>query len=131
MNGSGEQRMTELDIRLEELTPLVMAVCRKLCDEVDRLGFAAGEVTISEPTDAQFWLSKDPASGESSLLGEWRDDNGVMLGSMAFHADGTFFVEHDVIRVHPSKPRYFVEAVTAWGLNDGIRSEPRLLPMVS
>lgn len=122
---------SELDVRIEQLTPLVAAVCRTLQDEVHKLGFEDGDVTISELGDAAFWLDMDPASGEPSLIGEWRDDKGMKLGGMAFHSDGSFFAEHDVIRTHPSKPRYFVEAVTAWGRNDTIKSEPRLLPMVS
>jgi hypothetical protein len=122
---------TELDTRIEELTPLVAAVCRTLQDEVHKLGFEDGDVAIGAVGDAAFWLDKDPASGEHSLIGEWRDDQGMKVGGMAFHADGSFFAEHDVVRTHPSKPRYFVEAVTAWGRDETIKSEPRLLPMVS
>jgi hypothetical protein len=122
---------SELDMRIEQLTPLVAAVCRTLRDEVQRLGFEQGDVTIGEFGEAAFWLHTDPASGEPSLIGEWRDHNGSKVGGMAFHADGSFFAEHDVVRTHPSKPRYFVEAVTAWGRDDTIKSEPRLLPMVS
>jgi hypothetical protein len=118
-----------LDIRIEELTPLVAAVCRTLRDEVHRLGI--DDVSIGEFGDAAFWLDMDPASGKPSLIGEWRDDKGMKVGGMAFHADGSFFAEHDVIRTHPSKPRFFVEAVTAWGRDQDIKSEPRLLPMVS
>ncbi len=47
---------------------------------------------------------------------------------MLFHADGSFFAEYDVIRDHPGDPRWFVEAVNAWGRGSDIRSEPRLLP---
>jgi hypothetical protein len=122
---------SELDERIEQLSPLVAAVCRTLQDEVHKMGFEEGDVAIGELADAAFWLDTDPASGEPSLIGEWRDDKGMKVGGMAFHADGSFFAEHDVVRTHPSKPRFFVEAVTAWGRDDTIKSEPRLLPMVS
>lgn len=121
----------DLEARVEQLMPRVAAVCRTLRDEVQRLGFSADEISIGAPDDAAYWLDRDPASGEPSLMGEWRDAAGAKVGTMSFHADGTFFVEHDVVRTHPSKPRFFVEAVTAWGRNDTIKSEPRLLPMVS
>lgn len=123
--------MNELDSRMEQLTPLLASVCRKLQDEVLRMGFEPEDISIGELADAEFWLDKDPASGEHSLMGEWRDDKGMKVGSLAFHADGSFFAEHDVIRTHPAKPHYFVEAVTAWGRDEVIKSEPRLLPMVS
>jgi len=125
MNGS------KLEGRIKELTPLVTAVCRTLRDEVHRLGFATDDVSIAALDDVSFWLDTDPASGQPSLIGEWRDDKGMKLGGLAFHADGSFFAEHDVIRTHPAKPHFFVEAVTAWGRDDTIKSEPRLLPMVS
>ena len=71
---------SELDIRLQQLMPLVVAVCRRLRDEVHRTGFEPGEINIGGPRGAQFWLDKDPASGESSLMGEWRDDTGAKMG---------------------------------------------------
>lgn len=122
---------SDLDTRIQELSPRLTAACRCLREVVEHLGFEPGEVSIGEADDAKYWLDTDPGSGETSLMGEWRDDKGMKLGSLAFHFDGSFFVEHDVIRTHPSKPHFFVEAVTAWGRNDMIKSEPRLLPMAS
>lgn len=121
----------DVELRVEQITPLLSAVCGRLRDEVQLLGFADGDVSIGEYGEALFRLERDPASGEHSLIGEWRDDRGTKLGVMAFHADGSFFAEHDVIRTHPSRPSWFVEAVTAWGRGQDIKSEPRLLPMVS
>ena len=86
---------------------------------------------ISDPLVAKYRLERDTASGEDSLLGEWRDQRGQKLGNLVFHADGSFFVEHDVIRNHPKRPGWFVEAVNAWGRGDDIRAEPRLMPMLA
>lgn len=122
---------SDLTLRIQQTTPLLAAVCSRLRDEVHRLGFDVEEVVIGDFGDAFYRLETDPASGEPSLIGEWRDDKGMKLGGLAFHADGSFFVEHDVVRTHPSKPSFFVEAVTAWGRDTQIKSEPRLLPMVS
>ncbi len=121
----------ELTSRLQDLSPLVSAVCRALQDQVCRLGFAAEELQIQGPEQASFRLERDPVSGEHSLVGEWRDPRGGRVGSLVFHADGSFFVEQDVIRTHPSKPSWFIEAVTVWGRGNDVKAEPRLLPMVS
>jgi len=76
-------------------------------------------------------MSRDPASGQDSLLGEWRDQRGHKQGELTFHADGTFYAEYDVIRVHPRNGRLFLEAVNAWGKGAEIKVEPRIMPMVS
>jgi hypothetical protein len=64
-------------------------------------------------------------------VGEWRDRKGQKQGNLVFHADGSFFVEYDVVRAHPRDARWFVEAVNAWGQGTDIRAEARLLPMVT
>ncbi len=109
---------------------LARAICSTLDDELGKLGFSQGKVTIAAHTDAEYRLDRDPASGKNSLVGIWRNKEGDKCGELLFHADGTFFAEYDVIRVHPKKPRWFVEAVTAWGRGSTIKSEPRLLPVV-
>ena len=86
---------------------------------------------IPDPGSASFRLSTDPASGQDSLLGEWRDKHGLKEGELSFHADGSFYAEYDVVRTHPGNERLFVEAVNAWGRDQEIRAEPRLMPMVA
>lgn len=68
----------------------------------------------------------DP-SGSESLRGIWRGDDGWKRGQLLFHADGSFFAEYDVVRAHPEDPRWFVEAVEAWGRDEVIKSDLRLL----
>lgn len=121
----------QLQARLSEVAPLAQALCHALQAQVDRLGFAPGEVRISGPLDASYRLERDTVSGEYSLLGEWRDLEGQKIGNLVFHADGSFFVEHDVVRNHPGRPGCFVEAVNAWGRGDDIRAEPRLMSMLA
>ncbi len=115
--------------RIAQATPLAHAICRAMQQEVIRLGI--GGVYVDDPGNAMYRLSKDPASGQDSLLGEWRDPQGQKQGELTFHADGSFYAEYDVIRVHPGNGRLFVEAVNAWGRDGQIKVEPRLLPMVS
>lgn len=114
---------------LGPLGPRAAAVCQALSAEVDKLGFEPGTIAIGQPETARFRLDPDPASGDHSLLGEWRDGHGNRVGMIVFHADGSFFAEHDVVRAHPRNGRWFVEAVNAWGRNRRITAEPRLLQM--
>ena len=125
----GEGQPTDpVQARLAEVAPLAEAVRAALQAQVDRLGFPGGSVTVGDPAEAGYRLELDPASGDYGLLGEWRDPRGQKLGGLVFHADGSFFVEYDVIRSHPRRPGWFVEAVNAWGRGDDIRAEPRLCP---
>ena len=80
--------------------------------------------------DAEFFLKPDPYSGEQTLEGIWRDEQKMKRGSILFHSDGTFYAEWDVVSPHPNKASWFVEAVTAWGKDDLVKSEPRLLPVI-
>jgi hypothetical protein len=123
--------MNTLQQRLEVCGPLAQALCSALGGELEKLGFATGSVPIGRPETAIYHLERDPAAGTNSLCGEWRDNHGHRIGMLLFHADGSFFAEHDVVRVHPRDGRWFVEAVHAWGREDRISVEPRLMPMVS
>jgi len=124
--------VTDADIQahLDSVKLLAQAICGALDLEITKMGFPQGKVVVASPAEAEYRLDRDPASGEDSLVGIWRNEAGHKCGELLFHADGTFFAEYDVIRAHPGKPRWFVEAVTAWGRGSMIRSEPRLLPVV-
>lgn len=123
--------MSRLRDQLEARLPLAEAICRALREEVRKLGFNHQTIAIPGPDAATYRFDRDPASGTDSLVGEWRDPRGQRLGMLLFHADGSFFAEHDVIKLHPANPRWFVEAVNAWGRDHDIRAEPRLMPMAS
>lgn len=77
-----------------------------------------------------FWSRlTDPANGLPGLQGSWRNSRQETIGQVLFNTDGSFFAEFDLCVPHPGKPAWFVEAVTAWGRDDQIKSEIRLLPM--
>lgn len=80
----------ELQLLVVQAAPSAHASCRALQEEVVRKGFADAGVAIGNPDLAVYRLSRDPASGENSLLGEWRDVRGQKLGKLTFHADGSF-----------------------------------------
>jgi hypothetical protein len=120
-----------LQARIESVSLLAEAICGTLEQELRKLGFAPGSFTVAPHTEAEYRLERDPASGQNSLVGVWRNAEGFKCGELLFHADGSFFAEYDVIHVHPHKPRWFVEAVTAWGRGDTLKSEARLLPHIA
>ncbi len=112
--------------RYQHIATLAQAIMQRLAAQAATLNFTA-PVTLSAPESAAYWLEKDPASGEYGLTGEWRDASGNKLGSLQFHAGGTFYVEHDILRPHPQRAHCFVEAVHAWGKDADIKAELRLL----
>lgn len=120
-----------LHARVRALRPLGEAVCAALTREARTLGLGAEQVAIPSFDSGRFELRRDTGSGEYSLLCVWVDDRGQRQGSALFHPDGSFWAEYDVVRPHPAKPHWFVEAVTAWGRGDEIKAEPRLLPALS
>ncbi|WP_320818654.1 hypothetical protein [Thalassolituus sp.] len=95
----------------EKLTDLNLTVCGLFSD------FSNNE------------LCQDPYDQSTSLLCEWRDKHNNLLGSLQLHDSGRVFAEYDVIKPHPTKPKWFIEAVTAWGDDEQLRTELRLLPM--
>jgi hypothetical protein len=120
----------ELQLRLTQLRSLGEQVCAALETEYRKLGFAAEDAFDVDFDALVFALKRDPYSQQDSVEGTWLDRQRQRLGSLVFHADGSFFAEYDVVKPHPAKPRWFVEAVTAWGKDNEVRAEARLLPAV-
>lgn len=104
-------------------------VCAVLIDEVNKLGLESDLISDLQFNSLSFTLNRDPFSQLDSLEGNWSNQHGIKVGSILFHGDGSFFAEYDVVQPHPTKKNWFVEAVTAWGNEMGIKSEARLLPM--
>jgi hypothetical protein len=111
--------------KIEQLADLIFD---RLYQEVLKLGFTE-EIPLKRPHEAHYRLEKDPATSEYSLVGDWLREQGMKLGTLLFHSDGSVFVEQDVVRPHPERQGWFVEAVNAWGKGDEIKAEPRLLVM--
>jgi hypothetical protein len=43
------------------------------------------------------------------------------------HQDGKIFAELDVLQPHPTKTKFYVEGVNAWGSLNNLRAELKLL----
>lgn len=118
---------SDIDVRLQEVRELAEAACDALLKEVFDNGLPASCINPALER-ACFEISRDPYDGSYSLIGVWRDINGNKQGEILFHSDGSFFAEYDVISEHPKRPQWFIEAVTAWGNQQNLKTELRLLP---
>jgi hypothetical protein len=124
--------MDALQHRIQALQPRAEALCAALRGEAERV-FGAEAAADCTPGTAVFRLERDPASGADSLVGEWQDEQGYRIGMLVFHLDGSCFGERDLVRMHPHKQGWFVEAVEAWagpanGTDAGVvHAELRLL----
>jgi len=117
----------DVEQRHQQLQGMLDVVCSRFRLETEKLGIALNaEERLAE--QAEFHLSRDPASGQDTLVGTWKNATGQKIGEVLFHADGSFFAEYDVIKNHPTDNRWFIEAVTVWGRGSNIKSELRLLP---
>jgi hypothetical protein len=110
---------------------LAECACQRLNDEINKLGFAATEInSYPHYDDASYVLIKDPYTGIQNLTCYWYDaHNKQRIGRLQFNSDDTFYAEYDLAKPHPSKTRFFVEGVTAWGNAETIKAEAKLLPM--
>ena len=120
--------MNDTALKAEELRPLGARICSALALEIDKLGLKE-HFSFPQWEQARFRVHRDPALGEESLEGLWLNEQGGKLGSVIIHSDNSFFAEYDIIRPHPTKAQWFIEAVSSWGRGDTIKSEARLLPM--
>jgi hypothetical protein len=104
----------------------------EICSEIEtsyrKAGFSGQLISKKDAID--YSLLKDDLSGKYSLQGVWNYASGYKQGMLLLHPDGSFFAEYDVVKPHPTKIKWFVEAITVWGKNESIKSEPRLLPVV-
>lgn len=120
---------SDVHASLKEVRDLGESACEALLKEIFKNGLPTGCIDPSMER-ARFEVSRDPYDSSYSLIGVWRDERGNKQGAILFHNDGSFFAEYDVISEHPTKPQWFVEAVTAWGNRQCLKTELRLLPAV-
>ncbi|HEY6896726.1 MAG TPA: hypothetical protein VI279_05650 [Rhodocyclaceae bacterium] len=78
-------------------------------------------------SNAMFALQCDPFSKENALLARWAQEH--RRGMLSVREDGFIYAEVDLLVQHPKKPQFFIEAVTAWGKAEALKSEPRLIEM--
>ncbi len=105
-------------------------ICHRLIAETAEAGFIPEQLdSLPAFEQAEFSLQKDPFTLDDNLTGVWFNQNRHRIGQIQFLSDGSFYAEYDVIKPHPTKTKWFVEAITAWGKPDSITAEPKLLPI--
>lgn len=107
--------------------PVARSICKALEQEAQKIGITPPPVI--NWASAELAIVKDALNGSDCLSATWRDAHGTRKGLLQFNSDGSFFAEYDVVQPHPKDKRWFVEAVTAWGRDNRIATEPRLLAM--
>lgn len=105
-------------------------ICQRIAEAIDKLGFAV-QTQIEVPVfdAAQFRLVTDPYSQTKDLVGVWFSSSQQRIGQIQFRGDGSFYAEYDVVQPHPGKPKFFVEAIHAWGRPEAIKTEAKLLAL--
>jgi hypothetical protein len=104
------------------------AVCQRIAENIVKLGFPLQtQLNLPDFDAAQFSLITDPFTQSQDLVGYWYNAGKQRVGQIKFHGDGSFYAEYDVVQPHPSKKRWFVEAINAWGRQDNIKTEAKLL----
>ncbi len=121
----------DLDKQIGQSRILGEAVCAAMENELYKLGFEQAVELAQQFANAQFEMIRDPFDGRESLKGTWLNTKGRSVGSILFYPDGAFYAEYDVVLPHPKKSQWFVEAMTAWGRGDQVKTEARLLPNLS
>lgn len=120
-------KVDDLDSRLASEQVNIEKVRQALKAQFERYGFNEQLAAIEDPM-VNPDLRKDSFDGSQSLYIEWRTPTGALLGYILIHGGGQIYAEFDVLKPHPTKPQWVVEAITAWGNADNIKAEPRLLP---
>lgn len=122
--------MSGLQQQIEYRREFGKQVCQRIAENIVKLGFSL-QSPIAPPLfdGAEFALVTDPYSQSEDLVGFWYGPGRIRIGQIKFHGDGSFYAEYDVAQPHPKKPGLFVEAINAWGREQQIKTEAKLLEL--
>lgn len=81
-----------------------------------------------ESAALQFTRVIDPGNQLPGYEGVWRNARNERCGGLTINSDNSFFAEYDLFCPHPQDTRWFVEMVTAWGREESLRCEAKLIP---
>jgi len=113
---------------IDDKTSLGENICYAMNKEINKIADSEEYKFNICFEDLSFSIVRDSYAQKNSLEGFWVGPQNNRTGSIVFHGDGTFYAEHDVVKSHPTKKKWFIEAVTAWGKGENIKTELRLLP---
>lgn len=128
MSNNTQEETDRITQRFKELEPTLNRVWDALRKELLTINLENVLSAIPRPQLAAYQLEVDPFDQSETLIGTWRGSDGSKIGEIKIRQDGNIYAEIDVIRNHPVDVRWFVEAVTAWGNSENLKTELRLLP---
>jgi hypothetical protein len=115
-------------VLLAEYQPRLDEVKISLRTELEKIGLAEKGRGMDAPFSGTEVVT-DPFDQSQTLTGFWMSPLGMKQGSVQLLENGQAFAEYDVLIQHPDKPKWFIEAVTAWGKAGQLKSELRLIPV--
>ena len=122
--------MSDVQQHIDAHRAFGQAICKRIAENIAKLGFSLqAKIELPSFDAAQFSLVTDPYTQNQDLIGFWYGNDNRRIGQIQFHNDGSFYAEYDIVQPHPSKRHFFVEAINAWGRQDNIKTEAKLLDM--
>ena len=113
-----------LPAELETVAQRIVIALRQEAEKYTALG-ASPRIELS---GLQFTRVIDPGNQLPGYEGVWRNSRNARCGALTFNSDNSFFAEYDLFCPHPRDTRWFVEMVTAWGRDETLRCEVKLIP---
>lgn len=115
--------------QFQQYKSLGQQICQEMLVAIRKTGFSETDFNgAPEFEQAVFSLTKDPYTADENLTGFWYDKHKQRIGQIQFNSDGSFYAEYDIVKPHPTKQQWFVEAMSAWGKSGNIKTEAKLLP---
>jgi hypothetical protein len=113
-----------LPVELEALAERIVSALQKEAINHTATG-AAPRIRLDA---VQFTKVIDPGNQLPGYEGVWRNARNDRCGTLTINSDNSFYAEYDLFCPHPRDVRWFVEMVSAWGREDVVRSEAKLIP---
>jgi hypothetical protein len=115
--------------RIASATAHGMELIAALQEKIARLDLPGDAIIIPPFEAARFTLERDLYNGEKTLRAAFHPTQYYCNGFLLFHSDGSSYAEYHVMRLHPSRPQWFIEAVEAWVRDGSIQTDTRLAMM--
>ncbi len=119
----------ELQQRVATAADNGKALLAALREKLAKLALPGDPIIIPDFEAAKFTLEFDKYNGQQTLMAAFYPSQFYRAGFLLFHSDGSSFAEYHVMRLHPSKPHLFIEAVEAWVRDGEIKTDTRLAMM--
>jgi hypothetical protein len=113
-----------LPVELEVIAQRVVIALRQEAEKYTAVG-ATPKIDLSA---LHFTRVIDPGNQLPGFDGVWRNTRNTRCGALTFNSDNSFFAEYDLFCPHPRDARWFIESVTAWGRDEILRCEVKLIP---